>query len=270
MLKKIIIINLLFVVLAIRPSNKVHPDDQKFLSIISSNNVHPDDQNKLNNVFNVVPLSRYATLPTLYNSYELAIECIKNNIPGDFVECGVAAGAQIAAMSYACDRLDSNRKIHLFDSFEGIPLAGIHDTQQPGIGEITHAVDKENSNALLISSGIAMHSLESVKRNMAIWEVNFDRLVFYKGWFQHTLPARAHEIKNISLLRLDGDLYESTKVCLEYLYPKVSKGGYVIIDDFGSLSGCKKAVLEYLDQHHIRADIIEISGGLGPIYWQVQ
>ena len=71
-------------------------------------------------------------------------------------------------------------------------------------------------------------------------------------------------------MRLDGDLYESTKICLEYLYPKINKGGYIVIDDFGSLEGCRKAVLEYLEKHNLNPNIIQIPGGLGPVYWQIE
>jgi hypothetical protein len=211
----------------------------------------------------------YSTIPTLHNTYDLATTCIRDAVPGDFVECGVAAGSQIATMAYACQRLNSAKKVHLFDSFEGIPLAGIHDKEQPGIGAITHNVHVADLNDLLISSGITAYSLENVKDNLRRWEMEEDRFLFHKGWFQHTLPSCAHEIEKISLLRLDGDLYESTKVCLEYLYPKVSVGGYVIIDDF-ALAGCKKAVSEYLAQHNINPTIIEISGGNGPVYWKVE
>lgn len=214
--------------------------------------------------------SAYSTLPTLYMSYQLAVECIENNIPGDFVECGVAAGSQVAAMAYAAQTLSVKKKIHLFDSFEGIPLAGAHDTAQPGIvGPIQHNVNVP-SEQLLVSSGISVCSLENVQKNMKNWGINPEYFIYHKGWFQHTLPNKANDIDAISFLRLDGDLYESTKVCLEYLYPKISSGGYIVIDDFGSLEGCKKAVLEYLEMFDLHPNIIEIEGGLGPVYWQVE
>ena len=78
-----------------------------------------------------------------------------------------------------------------------------------------------------------------------------------------------YTIKSISILRLDGDLYESTKVCLEYLYPKVTKGGFVIIDDYENLDGCRKAVHEYLEKHNLHPTIKKVKDGKGPIYWQV-
>ena len=226
------------------------------------------DQSTLDKL-NSFAQSAYSTRPTLYNSYQLSVECIKNKIPGDFVECGVAIGAQVAAMAYACQQFNAEKRIHLFDSFEGIPLASNNDTQQPGIGAITHNVNVASLDDLLVSSGITAHSIGQVKGMMTHWGIHAHRLVYHQGWFQNTLPVDIKNIEQISLLRLDGDLYESTKVCLEYLYPKISKGGYIIIDDFGTLDGCRKAVLEYLAQHNISPRIVPISGGLGPVYWQI-
>lgn len=219
----------------------------------------------------------YSTRETLYNTYELSIDCIKNNIPGDFVECGVAGGAQVAAMGYALQMLRANIRVHLFDSFEGIPLAGPNDTVQPGVGPIKHSVKVEKLDNLLVSSNniypelgnASKYSIEQVKNHMNSFGIESNSLVYHKGWFQNTLPTDAAKISKISLLRLDGDLYESTKVCLEYLYPKISKGGYIIIDDY-ALSGCRKAVDEYLNKHKITPKIISIHGGEGPVYWKIQ
>jgi hypothetical protein len=220
----------------------------------------------------------YSTQETVYNTYTLAAECINNNIPGDFVECGVASGTQVAAMAYACQQLNNKNKIvHLFDSFEGIPLAGPNDDQQPGVGHITHNTQVDHINDLLISSNTvypqlgnaAVCSIEGVKDRMRLWNIEAFRLMYHKGWFQHVLPTIEKFIRSICLLRLDGDLYESTKVCLEYLYPKVAKGGYVIIDDY-ALPGCKKAVHEYLEKHNLNPVIVAIPGGLGPVYWRVE
>jgi len=174
----------------------------------------------------------YSNYETLQNSFDLAQLCC--DLDGDFVECGVAAGSQVAAMYRAC----SSKKIWLFDSFEGIPLASKYDTTQPGIGVISHDVN----GYLLTTSGITAVSIEQVKQHFAEWNVNDENFEYVQGWFEETLTL--NKIEKISLLRLDGDLYNSTKVCLEYLYPKVVDGGWVIIDDYG-LTGCFKAVHEY-------------------------
>ena len=186
----------------------------------------------------------YSYPKTLYNSYHLATDCILNDIPGDFVEMGVAAGAQILAFQEANVQTGSNRTIRGFDSFIGIPLAGPNDTQQPGIGDITH--DKyAPEEDLLISSGVTVHSLQQVLNHFKLAGFSTDNVVFYPGWFQHTLPTSADEIELIAILRLDGDLYSSTEISLKYLYDKVVTGGYVIIDDYGSLSGCRDAVHDF-------------------------
>jgi O-methyltransferase len=209
----------------------------------------------------------YSTLETLCNSYAIAREIIRNGIEGDFVECGVAGGSQVAAMAWANQIFSGNKTIHLFDSFEGIPLAGPNDNDQPGLGKITHDTSVPLED-LLVSSGVAACSLENVKRNMSRWGIDHQFLEFHKGWFQNTLPHIASSLKKIAFLRLDGDLYESTKVCLEYLYPRVVKGGFVVIDDW-NLIGCRKAVFEYLASHNLKPHIKKVKEGQSPVYWQV-
>ncbi len=187
----------------------------------------------------------YSFKETIYHSYESAISVCESNIEGDLVECGVAMGSQIGAFQLALQNkgeLDK-RKIWAFDSFQGIPMAGEFDTEQAGIGEITH--DKfAPIEERLISSGVTAHSLQSVINNFNSWGLPISNVEFVEGWFQHTIEGASKNIKAISVLRLDGDLYESTIICLEHLYPLVSKGGIVIIDDY-ALTGCKVAVEHY-------------------------
>ena len=191
----------------------------------------------------------YSTIPTVFSSFLLARECIEKNVPGDFVECGVFSGCQCAAMALAGDRT-----IHLLDSFEGIPMAGEHDG--PDIRGLIG-----DGHGELVSSGKSVASMEIVQRYMAMWGVDPSRLVYHKGWFQHTLPHI--NIGEIALLRLDGDLYESTKVCLDHLYPRLSIGGYCVVDDY-NLAGCRKAVFDFFGY---APSVTEIVGGHGPVYW---
>lgn len=194
----------------------------------------------------------YSYPETLQNSYDLACHMINKNIAGDFVECGVAAGAQIMAMSLANINKGGNRTIWAFDSFEGIPMAGEFDDVQVGIGEIQH--DKfAPLEERLVSSGITVHSLENVQENFRRYNLPLDNVKFVKGWFQHTVPVNT--VEEISILRLDGDLYESTLVCLQHLYPKVVTGGAVIIDDY-ALTGCRLAVEHYFES--IKQDVPEM------------
>lgn len=195
----------------------------------------------------------FATEKGLKHTY-LCCKAVEE-VDGVVVECGVAQGAQVGVMGRA---FTNPRTFHLFDSFDGIPLGGPNDADQPGIGAFRHDVNAPLSERL-VSSGVSIGTLEQVRSNMAWFGVRGE-LNYHKGWFQDTLPALT-DFPPIAVLRLDGDLYESTMVCLEHLYPKVVKGGITIIDDYG-LPGCMKAVHEYLDANGIKVELsIEDVGG---------
>lgn len=185
--------------------------------------------------FDAVAARALSTRETLRATYDLASSVLRNGVAGDFVECGVFAGANAAAMARApMDHGPANgRRLHLFDSFRGIPEAGPEDVEFLEAGH---------------RAGLSACSLEQVQANMAAWCIDPDLLVYYRGSFENTVLVAADPIIGIgaiAVLRLDGDLYESTKVCMEHLYPKVSAGGWVIVDDF-HLSGCRKAVNEFV------------------------
>lgn len=208
----------------------------------------------------------YSHKETIYQTYNSSIDLIKNSVNGDFVECGIAAGAQIVAMQVAITELNSSKKIFGFDSFEGIPMAGEYDTLQAGIGEITHDKFAPLSERL-VSSGITVHSKQSVINNFSNMSLPMYNVNLIQGWFQNTLPVYADNIGSICMLRLDGDLYESNFVCLEYLYKKVSKGGIIIIDDY-ALDGCRIALENYfkfIDEPY--PNVINLEGGGGVTYF---
>lgn len=181
-----------------------------------------------------------STWQTIELSYACAKYAVDNNIPGQFVECGVAAGNNLAAMCLA------GRHGYGFDSFEGIPWAGRHDKEQPGIGK----KDKKKYG-LLETSGISSYSFDDVRSNFWRWGVSNYTLI--PGWFQNTvkdwfkISTKSHTFDEIAVLRLDGDLYESTFECLA-LFSYLSKGGILIIDDW-QLPGCQKAFADYFHSH---------------------
>ena len=172
-------------------------------------------------------------------TYDLARNMLERGVPGDFVECGVFAGSSAALMAFALGEYNataagagwakSSAHVHLFDSFQGIPPLGPHDDPSQ------------------VRAGAAACSLEDCKGNMRRWGVPEELLVWHPGWFGETVPQAAKELaavnRQIALLRLDGDLYDSTAVCMKHLYPLVSKGGYVIVDDY-DLHGARYAVHE--------------------------
>lgn len=172
----------------------------------------------------------YSSWQTIELSYLCASHVIEKDIPGCFIETGIAAGNNFAAM------LAAGRKGHGFDSFEGIPWAGEKDKDQPGIG-----AKDESKHGLLETSGVSSHGIMEVRRNLKNWLIEEERYTLHAGWFQDTVPLFKGEI---SVLRMDGDLYESTKVCLEHLYPQLVEYGILIIDDY-ELPGCRLAVQEY-------------------------
>lgn len=185
----------------------------------------------------------YCRESTLWNTYELACSCIRGKIGGAFVECGVAQGAQVGVMLRALRDNRVRRPVYLLDSFEGIPLCSDKDGLQPGIGNPKHDVTLPERDRL-VSSGISIGEIKDVKNNLVKWAGDYDECVFIKGWFQDTVERASKTIGDIAILRLDGDLYESTLVCLQSLYENIVNGGYVIIDDY-ALGGCRSAVIEY-------------------------
>lgn len=182
---------------------------------------------------------------TVCNSYKLAAHANREKLPGAFVECGVAHGSQVAAMAYASMVTGSRREYWLFDSYCGIPLAGPKDDCQPGIGRIKHDVSLTERQRLRTSGAGQSRTLPRVMANFRMWGIPTDTMHFVKGWFQDTLPKT--DTGAIAILRLDGDLYESTIVAFRYLYKHVVPGGFVIIDDY-ALKGCRTAVHEFMGQ----------------------
>ncbi|MDQ6632182.1 MAG: TylF/MycF family methyltransferase [Verrucomicrobiota bacterium] len=187
-------------------------------------------------------------------------QIFQSNVPGDLVECGVWRGGSAVIMALAARHFKQQRRIHLFDSFEGLP--------EPTAADEKAAKDYSEGKASgsLTSIGKCSVGLEEVK-DLLLNKLQFDKsfIHFHVGWFQNTIPADAEKMGPIALLRLDGDWYESTRICLEYLYPKISPGGLVILDDYHFWVGCKKATNEYREQHGITAPIQEIDGDA--IYW---
>lgn len=208
----------------------------------------------------------YSSHATIQNTYDLTCRVIEGGIEGDLVECGVAAGSQIGVMGHACRALNSDKRIYAYDSYEGIPLAGPNDTDQPGIGPVDpNRPLPSNTRELLVSSGITVHGLDVVQNNIRRrWGLKYENYTFVKGWFQDTVHLNT--IEKIALLRLDGDLYESTKVCLDHLHHKVQKGGFVIVDDY-ALDGARFAVKEYFQKHNLNYDIKPVDESARDVHW---
>jgi len=186
-------------------------------------------------------------LPRLLNAYELVERAEAKGLHGAIVECGVFKGGSAAMMTMASS---PQRKVWLFDSFEGLPEPTVED------GEKAMDYSGHRVTGALEPIGQCVGPLDVVK------ELFFDklqidaaRLEIRQGWFQETLPTAKHEIGPIAVLRLDGDWYDSTKVCLENLYDLVIAGGFVIIDDYGYWEGCRRAVDEFLAARKLSVEL---------------
>ena len=165
---------------------------------------------------------------------------LANRIPGDFIETGVWRGGSCIFMRAVLAAYGvSERKVFVADSFEGLPKPDAD--RYPADANDPHHTFEE----LAVSK-------EEVEENFRKYGLLDDQVVFLKGWFKDTLPRAP--IEQLAVMRLDGDMYESTMDALRNLYPKLSPGGYCIIDDY-FLQGCKKAVDDYRRDNKISADL---------------
>jgi hypothetical protein len=164
-------------------------------------------------------------------------------IAGDLVECGTFRGGAVGMMALAhrTTRPEPVRRLHLFDSFQGLPAPRV-DVDGDKAAKFAGGTSES-----LVTTGLLSCSVD-VPRKLLEERLQYQAklIQYHVGWFQDTLPRDAGSIGEIALLRLDGDWYESTRVCLEYLYPKVAKNGVIVIDDYGYWEGCRRAVDEFL------------------------
>jgi len=164
------------------------------------------------------------------NVAELTQRVLDEKIPGDFIEAGVwRGGCCIQMKGVLAANGVTDRKIYLADSFAGLPPP--------------NAAYPADANYDLTGFDQLAVSADEVRENFRRYGLLDDQIVFVKGWFSETLPRL--DAGPFALIRLDGDLYESTYVSLETLYPKLSPGGFVIIDDMNFIPPCKQAVFDY-------------------------
>jgi len=183
----------------------------------------------------------------LQNIVDCVRSVIEEGVPGDLIETGVWRGGSAILMRAALEAYgDKTRKVWCADSFEGLPHPDM-DRYPQDAGMVWHTY-----------SQLAV-SLEAVQKNFQKYDMLDDRVVFLKGWFKDTLPPA--DIDQISVLRLDGDLYASTMDSLVPLYDKVSVGGYIIVDDYGIPEDtCRRAITDFRQERGIQDEIIDIDG----------
>ena len=176
-------------------------------------------------------------LAALCKAVEHLVRC---EIEGSIVECGVWRGGSMMAVAHTLLGLGvDDRDLYLFDTFEGMVPPTAHDVR------VLDGLSAAEPGSLTPAIAVRQDEVAAALRSTAY---PASRIHFVRGPVEDTLPA-GHGPETIALLRLDTDWYESTRLELEYLYPRVQPNGFVIIDDYGHWAGARKAVDEYLEQN---------------------
>jgi O-methyltransferase len=174
--------------------------------------------------FSMIPSSTFQRNLELIDRFRLVKGCV--------IECGVWRGGSIASIA---ELLGSGRNYHLFDSFQGLPPAQEVD------GLAAQAWQSETTSSDYHDNCAAAKEYAE----QAMWLAKTNRFQIHAGWFHDTLP-RFSPYEPIAILRLDADWYDSTMTCLNNLYPHMSPGGLIIVDDYNTWDGCSRALHDFL------------------------
>jgi hypothetical protein len=191
------------------------------------------------------------SLKRLDNLHECIETILRDDIPGDFIETGVMRGGAVILMRAILKAHGvTDRMVWAADSFEGLPAPDVE--KYP-----------DDQGAAWHLRPLTEVGVEHVRRNFERYGLLDNQLKILRGWFRDTLPTAP--VGQLALVRLDGDLYESTMDALVPLYPKLSPGGFLIVDDY-HLAPCAKAVHDYRERAGIREEILPIDGA--GAYWR--
>jgi hypothetical protein len=179
-------------------------------------------------------------------------DALARKVPGDLMETGVWRGGTVILMRAILKANGvTSRRVWAADSFEGLP------PPNPEKYPLDAELKLNTFKALSVS-------LEQVQENFRRYDLLDEQVRFLKGWFRDTLPSAP--VEKLAVLRLDGDLYESTMDALTSLYPKLQKGGYLIVDDYNDIPACRQAVTDYRDRNGIRDEIVPVDWT--GVYWK--
>jgi O-methyltransferase len=176
-------------------------------------------------------------LARLQNLQDCVTNVLENSVAGDLIEAGVWQGGACIFMRAILKAYgDQERMVWMADSFEGLPKPDGRYAEDDADHHWQYA-------------DVLAVPLEKVRSNFERYGLLDSQVGFLKGWFRDTLPAAP--IRQVAVLRLDADMYSSTMDALDALYPKLSPGGYAIVDDYGAIPGCRQAVDDYRRVHGI-------------------
>ena len=228
--------------------------------LVSDENLSDFKQEEIN-IIQKVRSYTMTTYERLYTLIQAARYVSKNNIGGDIVECGVWKGGSMMTVALTLNQLQDNSKnLYLFDTFEGMTEPSEKDISFKGVSasKMLKESDKKDENSVWCYA-----HLEDVKKSMHSTGYDPNKIHFIKGKVEDTIPKQAPQ--SISLLRLDTDWFESTNHELIHLFPRLSSGGVIIIDDYGHWQGSQMAVDDYIKQHNIKILLnrIDYTGRIG-------
>jgi len=184
----------------------------------------------------------------LNNIQECIESVIKDKVPGDFIECGAWRGGGAILMQGVREYYNEDRDVWVADSFNGFPPSVIEK-------KVYKNLDNHRDYHCV--------SIDDVRSNFSKYNLLNDHVKFVPGWLGETLPCIS--ISKLALLHCDVDLYPSVKCVLNYLYPKLSPGGYCIIDDY-NLIGCRQAVNHYRARRGITEPMLPVDWA--GVYWR--
>lgn len=224
-------------------------------NLILSENLGYELETKASDLIQIVKDNTMLSKRRLVTLHQQTVYCEENNIPGAFCECGVWKGGAVGLMALTNLKTSSTRRdLHLFDAFQEICEPNFEIDGDRALMDVENLTGRsgENKGRLQPLKGIydkfggpgTIEENKNLLENVISYPLEY--INYHIGWFQDTLPKVHSEIKEIAILRLDGDWYASTKICLDYLFDKVVDGGVVIIDDYGTYEGCRRAVDEFM------------------------
>jgi O-methyltransferase len=184
------------------------------------------------------------------DNLQFCVESVLNEgVPGDLLEAGVWRGGSCIFMRALLElRGITDRTVWVADSFQGLPAP-------------SHEADRDYDLSGFTALAVSQADVEAAFEKFGLLD---DQVKFLKGWFKDTLPSAP--VSRLAVLRMDGDLYESTMDILSALYHKLSTGGFVIVDDYHVLPPCKQAVHDFRTQSGVTDPIQEIDGT--GVFWK--
>jgi O-methyltransferase len=214
----------------------------------------PDLPDTFNSLYDRVRPFTMTSVERLYALHEAIRYVVAADVPGDVVECGVWRGGSSMMAALTLRQVGASRRIWLYDTFEGMPPPGENDVRYSG--ESAESLLESAERAPGAWNEWAWATLDDVRANMA--STGYDALEYVAGPVENTVPEQAPG--QIALLRLDTDWYESTRHEMEHLYPRLSDGGVLIIDDYGHWQGARRAIDEYFADRPVLLNRIDYTG----------